>query len=151
MERTHLWISNENLFPPLLLKATKQIRELLLKNSFYSTVRISDPFWNMLVQLSIIHYQPTWMTIWNVYKDTLFGLFTLPCLMLRPSARQDYLHYLKEEKKFSRNSSSTSVQIRNTNYIHFCPKWTYLLAALGTKDYINYQDVGLNVARTVLF
>ena len=64
----------------------------------------------------------TWTTIWNVYKDALLGLFTLPCLMLKPLARQDYLHYLKEEKKSPRNSSSRSVQIRNTNYIHFCQK-----------------------------
>ena len=75
----------------------------------------------------------------------------LPCPMLKPSGCQDYLHYLEEEKKSSWNSSSRSLQIRNTNCIHFCQKWTYLLTALGTKDYINDQDVGLNVARTVLF
>ena len=57
----------------------------------------------------------------------------------------------RKKKKSPRDSSSRSLQIRNTNYIHFCQKWTYLVTALGTKDYINYHDVGLNVARTVLF
>ena len=33
-----------------------------------------------------VHYQLTWTTIWNVYKDVLFRLFTLPCLMLKHSA-----------------------------------------------------------------
>ena len=46
--------------------------------------------------------------------------FTLPCLMLKPSAHQDYLHYLKEENKSPRNSSSRSLQTRDTNYILFC-------------------------------
>ena len=46
--------------------------------------------------------------------------FTLPCLMLKPSAQQDYLHYLKEEKKSPRNSSSRSLQTSDTNYILFC-------------------------------
>ena len=87
----------------------------------------------------------------DVYKDTLFGLFTLLRLMLKPSSRPDDVHYLKEERKSPPNSSLRSLRIRNTNYIHFCQKWTYLLTALGTKDYINYQDVGLNIARTVLF
>lgn len=59
---------------------------------------VSGPFWNMLVQFSTVHYQLTWRTIWNVYKDVL-ALFTLPCLTLKPSAHQDYLHYLREEKK----------------------------------------------------
>ena len=60
-------------------------------------------------------------------------------------------YYLKEEKKSPRNSSSRSLQTRDTNYILFCQKWTCLLTALGNKDHINYQDVGLNVARIVLF
>ena len=93
---------------------------------------VSGPFWNMLVQFSTVHYQLTWTTIWKVYKDVL-ALFTLPCLTLKPSAHQDYLHYLREEKKSLWNSSPRSLQIRNTNYIHFCQMRTYLLTALQPK------------------
>ena len=147
MERTHLWISKETSSRLYCLRQLKRsrvsLKELIL---FYCTCIRS-----LLEYACPVSTVLTWTTIWNVYKDALLGLFTLPCLMLKPLARQDYLHYLKEEKKSPRNSSSRSVQIRNTNYIHFCQKWTYLLTALGTKDYINYQDVGLNVARTVLF
>ena len=75
----------------------------------------------MLVNFSTMHYQPTWTTIWNVYKGALFGLFT-PTLSYAEALRVSGLPTL-----FKRREE--------------------IILKLFIEIFVNDQDVGLNVAR----
>ena len=150
MEWTHLWISKETSSHLYGLRQLKRSRVAPKELILFCSICILSLL-EYACQFFHVHYQPTWTTIWNIYKGAFFGLLT-PTLSYAEALRVSGLPTLfKRREEISWNSSSRSLQIRNTNCIHFCQKWTYILTALGTKDYINDQDVGLNVARTILF
>ena len=127
MEWTHLWISKETSSHLYGLRQLKRSRVAPKELILFCCICIR----------SLLEYARQFSTCTTSLPGRRFGT----------STKVHSLDYLPLEKKSSWNPSSRSLQIRNTNCIHFCQKWTYLLTALGTKDYINDQDVGLNVAR----
>ena len=75
MEWTHLWISKETSSHLYGLRQLKRSRVAPKELILFCCICIRSLL-EYARQFFHVHYQPTWTTIWNIYKGAFLGLFT---------------------------------------------------------------------------
>ena len=75
MEWTHLWISKETSSHLYGLRQLKRSRVAPKELILFCSICILSLL-EYACQFFHVHYQPTWTTIWNIYKGAFFGLLT---------------------------------------------------------------------------